>query len=150
MEGIGIRSALSYRAFGSEVNLEALPQLLPQVAFYQPRTEPGRNLSVHRWEAPLARSPLGMLEPVQGDPPCQVSLDLVLVPGLAFDRSGRRLGWGGGYYDRFLRRLGEGPLRVGVTPAALLVPELPGEAHDQLVQIIATERGIWKAGSAVS
>lgn len=69
-------------------------------------------------------------------------IDVVLVPGLAFDRRGYRLGYGGGYYDRFLPALRPGALKVGLAYARLLWDELPAEAHDQAVDCVVTEEGI--------
>ncbi len=69
--------------------------------------------------------------------------DLVLCPLLAFDRAGRRLGQGGGYYDRTLQALRRtGPLFViGLAYAGQAVDELPAEAHDQPLDAILTETG---------
>ncbi len=69
-------------------------------------------------------------------------IDVVLVPGLAFDRRGYRLGYGGGYYDRFLPLLRPGALKVGLAYARLLWEELPAEEHDQAVDWVVTEEGI--------
>lgn len=71
-------------------------------------------------------------------PPGQV--DLVLVPGLAFDESGRRLGRGAGYYDRFLAALSVAP--IGVAFELQLVPEVPAAAHDVPMSAIVTERRV--------
>jgi 5-formyltetrahydrofolate cyclo-ligase len=70
--------------------------------------------------------------------------DVVLVPLLAFDGSGHRLGYGGGYYDRTLAQLrAEGPLLViGVAYSAQEVDSLPGAEHDQRLDAALTERGI--------
>ncbi len=59
------------------------------------------------------------------------ALDIVLVPGVAFDRRGGRLGRGGGFYDRFLSQLDARAHIVGVTDARRLVDMVPMEAHDR-------------------
>ncbi len=82
------------------------------------------------------------LLPGQVDEP----LELVVMPGLAFDRAGRRLGRGGGYYDKFIaaaRRRAEErgwpqPLLVALSFRAQLVGEVPVEAHDARVDAIVT------------
>lgn len=66
-------------------------------------------------------------------------LDAILVPGVAFTRDGHRLGRGGGYYDRLLARCAPRTARIGVCFECQLVPELPGESHDQPVQRVVTE-----------
>ncbi|MFA6108936.1 MAG: 5-formyltetrahydrofolate cyclo-ligase [Candidatus Latescibacterota bacterium] len=70
------------------------------------------------------------------------AIDLVLVPGLAFDPRGRRLGFGGGYYDRFLGKLRA--VKVGITYRCLLLPEVPEEPHDVRMDLVVTEAGTWR------
>ena len=69
-------------------------------------------------------------------------LDLVIVPGLAFTPHGARLGRGGGFYDRLLAKLGTRTVRLGVCFGMQLVPELPLEPHDQLLDAVITEDGV--------
>lgn len=64
-------------------------------------------------------------------------IGLVVVPGLAFDRRGNRLGLGGGYYDRFLARV-KAP-KAGLIYSALLLDALPAEAHDIPMDLVVTE-----------
>ncbi|MDQ3738804.1 MAG: hypothetical protein M3337_06510 [Actinomycetota bacterium] len=68
-------------------------------------------------------------------------LDVVVAPGLAFTWDGRRLGQGGGHYDRFIARLGPQCLTVGVCYAEQLVDELPTQAHDRTVDVVVTDAG---------
>jgi 5-formyltetrahydrofolate cyclo-ligase len=77
----------------------------------------------------------------------EVDPDLFLVPLLAFDRGGRRLGYGGGYYDRTLAALrARGTvLAVGVAFAAQQVDLLPDGSFDQRLDWVVTENGAWKA-----
>ncbi len=76
----------------------------------------------------LQTGSFGILEPVNGQEADDPTA-LVLLPGLAFDRSGRRLGYGGGYYDRFLARETEHPT-LALCYGFQLVDELPAEPHD--------------------
>ncbi|CAN5795918.1 hypothetical protein BH20ACT4_BH20ACT4_14390 [soil metagenome] len=66
-------------------------------------------------------------------------LDVVVVPGLAFTPDGRRLGQGGGHYDRLIARLGPHCLAIGVCYAEQLLEELPTEAHDRTVDVVVTD-----------
>ena len=68
-------------------------------------------------------------------------LDLVMVPGCAFSPSGHRMGFGGGYYDRFLH--GYGGIKIGVCYHALLVRHLPRGQYDISVDMIVTEKGVY-------
>ncbi len=73
------------------------------------------------------------------DAPIEPQPDLAVVPGLAFTRTGLRLGMGGGYYDRYLA---EHPttFTVGIGYHWQLLPDLPHEPHDQPVQAVVTDR----------
>ena len=72
-------------------------------------------------------------------------LDLILVPGVAFTRSGERLGRGGGFYDRLLASLPAHTCKIGVCFDSQVQPELPVEFHDQRVDFLATESGLQPA-----
>jgi 5-formyltetrahydrofolate cyclo-ligase len=98
-------------------------------------------LRFHRWDTgavPVAGS-YGLLEPAPDWP--ELLPDLVLVPLLAFDAFGYRLGYGGGYYDRTLRQLrARGPvLAVGLGFAVQEMAELPHDAGDERLDWIVTE-----------
>ena len=110
-------------------------------AIVLPVTPPkGQPLVFRRWQAGalLVRHPFGMLEP---GPECpQMRPDVVLVPLLAFDRSGYRLGYGGGYYDRTLARFrAEGPVKaIGLAFAEQEVDAVPFDAYDQRLDVVVT------------
>ena len=107
------------------------------------RTPDHGPLTIHPFHAPRERHRFGFSQPVAGTPAVDpAEVDVVLVPGLAFDRTGVRLGRGSGYYDRLLPRLRPDTLIVGVTPAALVVDRLPRELHDRPVTHLATEDGV--------
>ena len=67
-------------------------------------------------------------------------LDLVLVPGLAFDRKGGRIGYGAGYYDKFLEEVLDHVVRVGVAFDFQVLDSIPQTAFDVPVQKILTEK----------
>jgi 5-formyltetrahydrofolate cyclo-ligase len=68
-------------------------------------------------------------------------IDAVLVPAVAFDRRGYRVGYGGGYYDRFLPKAPRAAW-IGAVFACQIVPEVPTDLYDAQAQRIATEEGI--------
>lgn len=76
-------------------------------------------------------------------------IDLVIVPALAFDRAGFRLGRGGGYYDRYLARLEPHTVTVGWTLQEFLYDRLPVHPHDIPVHMVITEVEVWRRPSAV-
>lgn len=96
----------------------------------------------------LTPARFGIPEP-DGSCPALIGEDLtdalVLVPALAFDEGGYRLGYGGGYYDRFLDRLSTAGVPVTATGPVFSVcrtPILPREPHDRPVDIIIDERSV--------
>jgi 5-formyltetrahydrofolate cyclo-ligase len=84
----------------------------------------------------------GIREPRDIRPVPLNSVDLVVVPGVAFDMKGYRLGHGGGYYDIFLSEMGEGVIKIGLAFEFQLVGKLPIEEHDIKVDTILTEKRI--------
>ena len=86
--------------------------------------------------APEVDGPELRVMPGDVDP---AELDVVVVPGLAFTRDGRRLGQGGGHYDRFLTRLRPDCVTIGACFAEQLVDDLPTEPHDTTVDHVATD-----------
>jgi 5-formyltetrahydrofolate cyclo-ligase len=88
----------------------------------------------------LARGRRGVLEPTSGRPlPPAASRVVFLIPGLGFDPAGRRLGRGGGHYDRALAEHPRG-VRLGLAIDAELSPALPVDEWDEPVDAVATER----------
>lgn len=134
-----------YIATPTEIDLAALRRA-PDKRFLAPRTHksPEPHLTFHDLSsAKLELHPFGMLEPSADSAVVPlVEVDLVCVPGLAFDQRGGRLGYGGGYYDRLLSGR-PNLVTIGVTLERLLLEELPVHEHDVHVMELATERG-WR------
>ncbi len=90
----------------------------------------------------LGTGAYGIHEPSTTEGPLAPSpWTLILVPGRAFDLAGRRVGRGGGYYDRYLGRLRTGCTLVGCCYQAQLVEEVPTTKHDRPVDLVVTEAG---------
>ncbi len=87
----------------------------------------------------LAAGPFGLSEP-GGEPSDIGEIDLVIVPGLAFDLHGHRLGYGTGFYDRFLKQTKAA--RVGVAFDVLTIDILPVAEHDVTMDTLVTESRI--------
>ena len=106
----------------------------------QPRTTRLRLSEVRDPATELSPGAFGVWEPVPSArrPVSARALDLVLVPGIAFDRRGHRLGHGHGYFDRFLARLPKDTPTVGLAFRFQLVDRLPTAAHDRAVQTVLT------------
>ena len=138
------QTVMAYASFGNEVSLLSLMNRSRDKRWVIPRTEarPEPRLILHPYDpVRLVRHRFGMLEPDVSLPVIEPGeLDLVLVPGLAFDRRGYRLGYGGGFYDRFLPHVTA--RQVGIVSTVLLVEHVPNDCFDQRVDYVAFESGI--------
>ena len=92
---------------------------------------------------------IGVLEPPLAAPQIPGPGDVVVVPGLGFDRRGRRLGRGKGYYDRSFPQERRGPLLLGYAWACRLVEEIPAGPFDRRVDGVVTELGSFRRGEEV-
>ena len=138
------QTVAAYMAFGNEINLVPLMKQFGDKHWAIPRTfiKPEPHLIFHLYDpAHLVRHPFGMLEPAASLPMVEPhELDMILVPGVAFDRWGHRLGFGGGFYDRFLTKVTAA--KVGIIYTALIVEPVPHEPFDQFVDFLACETGL--------
>ena len=71
-------------------------------------------------------------------------LDLVIIPGIVLDKKGHRIGYGHGYYDRFLKTLNKDVKKIGLAFELQVVDEIPEEEHDVPVDIVVTEKRVLK------
>lgn len=98
------------------------------------------SLKLSKTDGEFIRGLYGIKEPVHPDFVDFSFPDLILVPGLAFSEKGDRLGFGKGYYDRFLSEA-KG-LKVGLCYGFQIVPSLPSEPHDVRLDAVITESGV--------
>lgn len=135
----------AYLPMKEEVDLRPLLEHFPAKRWVLPRIREERQMDFHAYDpAQLVVHPFGMLEPAANLPIVPAAdIALLLVPGLAYDRQGWRLGYGGGYYDRFLAAFGG--ISAGVAFHALLLDSLPHESHDAPVGWVVTEQGLFAA-----
>ena len=117
-----------------------------------PVVMPGTRTLAHALIGGLDQLVAGLWGLEQPDPaeatwlPAEAQIDLVVVPGLAFDRRGQRIGWGGGYYDRFLAQVQA--VKIGLCYDALVLDCIPGEPHDVPVDMVVAETAIYQGGTA--
>jgi 5-formyltetrahydrofolate cyclo-ligase len=134
---------MGFWSFGSEV---ATPPLLEAmhargVRVCLPRIEDGDLVAVaYEPGDPLRETSFGARQPAAGTIIAPEVLELVVTPGVAFDRFGNRIGYGGGFYDRFLRRTRRGVPRIAIAFDLQVLPrELPVGSFDLGVDVIVTE-----------
>ncbi len=120
---------MAYVAFGSEV-------------------DPAPSMRVAAGEGKRVMIPdfFGIIEltGVFADRAEAAEVDLVLIPGIAFDERGYRLGYGGGWYDRFSTKLREGTKLVGIAFEEQIVRTIPNEPHDLLLDLVITDSRVIK------
>lgn len=136
---------LLYWPLLDEPDLTPLLEESSRKTFLFPRIS-GDRLSIHRWnpDANWITGPFGVREP---DPETWELVlpgiaDLCLVPGVAFDAGGIRLGRGKGFYDRLLGSPSFRARKVGISWESRIVSGLPWEKHDVLMDIVVTEMRI--------
>jgi 5-formyltetrahydrofolate cyclo-ligase len=133
----------AYASVGTEPDTHGLVFALWKRGSYVllPVLLPDGDLDWASYEGPesLAAGPRGLLEPTEPrrGVTAITSADLLIVPALAVDQSGRRLGRGGGSYDRALARIGAGILTVAPLYQGELVSDIPAGPHDQSVRLAA-------------
>ena len=142
---VDARTVMAFSSFGSEVDtgpiIERLERDGRRVAL--PRMEGRIIVAVaYRSGDPVKPSSYGALEPAGGEKVAPQEIDVVIVPGLAFDRSGHRVGYGRGFYDRFLGALRPDALTVGICFSVQLVDEVPHGRGDRPVDVVVTEDGL--------
>ena len=134
-----------YWPIGSEIDPRPLMQKLADAGarLALPRVDGEDILSFRLWQPgdPLEQAPFGLSEPLASAP--EVQPTLILLPLLAFDRLGNRLGYGKGHYDRALKALrADGRVfACGLGFHVQMLNELPSEAHDEPLDWAVTERG---------
>jgi 5-formyltetrahydrofolate cyclo-ligase len=134
---------MGFWSFGSEVETPPLLEALHArgVRLCLPRIEDGDLVAVaYEPGDPLRETSFGAREPADGTILAPEVLERVVTPGVAFDRSGHRIGYGGGFYDRFLRCTRWGVPRIAIAFDLQVLPrELPVGSFDLGVDVIVTE-----------
>ena len=137
-------SVMIFLSFGSEINTDYIIKWLWQqkkrvlVPLCKPETREMDVIPITTF-ADVEPGYFGIREPKRGlhPPVAKAVIDLVVVPAVAFDRRGYRVGYGGGYYDRFLADM-DTP-KIGLAFSCQIIPEAPINKYDKAVDGIVTE-----------
>lgn len=137
---------MGYLAFSREASVDGVlaaaladgkevyvPYITSATEFVAARIYNMKDFTLDRYGIRSVAQPVAAIEPDK--------LDLILVPGVAFDKQGNRMGMGAGYYDRFLPQTGRA-VTIGVTYDALVTDKLITDEYDVQMQLLATESGI--------
>jgi len=146
------KTLLLYASFRSEVDthklikesLEAQKRvLLPRVNYSLKKLEIREIESLNDIE----KGHWGIPEPKRATPLRDLNeADLIIVPGVCFDRKGGRIGYGAGYYDKLLKGLNKSIPVIAIAYDEQVVEEIPLEAHDRRVDMIITDREVIYCG----
>jgi len=137
---------MAFWSFGSELPTRPLLDVLHRrgKTVVLPRIVDGElEARSYRPGDRVSETAFGAFEPAGGRVLDATEIEVVAVPAVAFDRQGRRVGYGGGYYDRFLPGTGAGATHVGIGYALQLLPageDLPAGHFDRSVDVVVTER----------
>jgi len=153
----GARTVMSYVSVRNEVRTQALIRslLAEGIVVAVPLCVPERlelvPCRMENLEDDLEEGHFGIPEPKENkrQPLPLEELEAIIVPGVAFDRCGYRLGHGSGYYDLFLRRLPDGIAKIGLAYDWQVVAEVPRSDHDVPVDLVVTETEVIAVGPGV-
>jgi 5-formyltetrahydrofolate cyclo-ligase len=140
------RVILSYMPYGKEANVMPINQRILEdgKTLLIPRVKNATEMDavpIDALDSGLVEGAYGIREP---DPGLKAispkDIELVLVPGLAFDKKGNRLGHGKGYYDRFLEQCSPQAFFIGIAHAFQVFDTIPSEVYDKKVHGLLTEK----------
>ena len=142
------KNILFYVSFNNEVDThEIIKELLTKKNIIVPYVEKGNpilQLSELKDFDELEAKTFGILEPKE-DKIKKFDIgnvDLVIVPGIVFDKNGHRIGYGYGYYDRFFHKLDANVKKIGLAFDFQVVDKIPEEKHDVPVDFVITEKRV--------
>lgn len=137
------KTIMFFVSFGSEISThgmikEALRNksvIVPKVAHHE--IEPSVIIGFDN----LVPGKFGILEPIETMNIANKNIDIVLVPGIVFDKEGHRIGYGYGFYDKFLAKVPKA-VKIGLCFDFQFVDKIPRETHDVSVDFIVTEKRV--------
>ena len=138
------KTAMFFVSFSSEANTHDMIKesigrktvIAPKVV--QNEIEPSVIIDL---DSLIPSGKFGILEPIEIMKIAYKNIDLVLVPGIAFDKEGHRIGYGFGYYDKFLKKVPKA-VKIGLCFDFQLADKVPREEHDMQVDFIVTEERV--------
>ena len=138
------RRVMFYVSFNSEVYTHQMVKsalknktvIIPKVAHHE--LEPSIIID---FDNLLPSGRFGILEPIETLKIAEKNIDLVLVPGVVFDREGHRIGYGHGYYDKFLKKVPKSK-KIGLAFDFQVIDKIPIETHDVPVDLVVTDERV--------
>ena len=135
-----------YLGFGSEINtIKYVEDFLNEgkkiiIPYTDMKNKVMYGIEINTLDG-LKKNKFGILEPTDGSEIFnKEDIDLIIMPGVAFDRSGNRVGYGGGYYDKFLSEINSDIPTIALAYDVQILEEVPSEQHDIKVGMVITEK----------
>ncbi len=140
------KTIMFFVSFNTEVNthemikeaLKSKTLIVPKVAHHE--IEPSVIIDLDNL---IPSGKFGILEPIELMKIAYKNIDLVLVPGIVFDKEGHRIGYGLGYYDKFLKKVPKA-IKIGLAFDFQIIDKILREMHDVPVDLIVTENRVLK------
>ncbi|MGL4848689.1 MAG: 5-formyltetrahydrofolate cyclo-ligase [Clostridium sp.] len=133
-----------YVNYGSEINTKKIIEkaLDEEKSVFVPRIKKNREMEFIKIDSieELEKNKIGILEPKKEFTEKVEKIELLVLPGLAFDLNGGRIGYGGGYYDRYLDN--KDILKIALSYELQILNEIPMEEHDIKYDYLITEKRI--------
>lgn len=133
----------------NEVRITKLMKLYPEKSFFIPKITDSKNreMKINRYnENELVLHKFGYYESSSSDFYNENILDIVIVPAVVFDLEKNRIGFGGGYYDTFLKKIRGGNKKVlfiGICYDFQIIEKVPAEEHDVVLDFVVSESRIF-------
>ena len=133
----------------NEVRITKLMELYPEKSFFIPKITDSKNreMKINRYEEnELVLHKFGYYESSSSDFYNENILDIVIVPAVVFDLEKNRIGFGGGYYDTFLKKIRGGNKKVlfiGICYDFQIIEKVPAEEHDVVLDFVVSESRIF-------
>lgn len=133
------KNIFTYIALKNEVSTDSILELIDKNIFV-PKIHGQEIIMTKYTPLSLIKNKYGILEPEKITPTIPGEKDIIIIPALAVDKSFTRLGYGGGYYDRYLRD--KKGIKIVLIPECLFLAELPADEFDVCCDIVITEKKI--------
>ena len=138
------KTVMFFVSFNSEVDThEMIKEALKNKSVVVPKVAQGEiePSVIIDFDNLVSSGKFGILEPIEAMKIAYKNIDLILVPGIAFDLHGHRIGYGFGYYDRFLKKVPKA-LKIGLCFDFQIVEKIPNHEHDVPVDLIVTDERV--------
>ena len=137
---------LFYYSFNNEVEtLDVIKKYLKTKNIFLPKIIDKENFTIHEINSlsNLKINNIGIMEPDENNDNQKNNIDLIIIPGVCFDKSGNRIGMGRGYYDRFLKMIRKGIPKIALGFEEQLVDNIPKNEYDVSVDFVITDKKIY-------